>query len=93
MRDWLSGIAARLYGNKLVKEWEGRESQLAEHLADVLPRYSEARERRDPEMTAVYMGQSASFVNAIRPAREVLAGLCNDAENILRQRATFLLGG
>jgi nitronate monooxygenase len=90
--DWLPGIAARLYRNELVKEWEGRESRLAEHLEDVLPRYSDARERRDPEMTAVYMGQSASFVNSIRPAGEVLASLCNDAEKVLRQRAISLLG-
>jgi nitronate monooxygenase len=90
--DWLPGIAARLYRNRLVKEWEGREHQLAEHLDEVLPRYGEARERRDPEMTAVYMGQSVSFVNSIRPAKDVLASLCNDAENVLRTRATSLLG-
>lgn len=91
MPDWPPGIAARTYRNEFVKKWEGRECELAEQLPDILPAYAQARERRDPEMTAVYMGQSASFINSIRPAAEVLASIGNDAETLLRQRAKSLL--
>ncbi|MGH8246808.1 MAG: NAD(P)H-dependent flavin oxidoreductase [Gammaproteobacteria bacterium] len=89
--DWPAGIAARMYRNKFVKEWEGHEAQLADHLTEVLPRYDEARKRQDPEMTAIYMGQSASFVSSIRPAGDVLTSICNDAEKLLRERAKSLV--
>jgi hypothetical protein len=36
------------------------------------------------------MGQSSGFVGAIRPAVEVVASICDDAEAVLKRRARQL---
>jgi nitronate monooxygenase len=89
---WPEGIAARTYNNRFVQEWHGRENELRQGLDQVIPGYLEAAQRRDPEMVAVYFGQSAAFVDAIRPASEVLRNICEDAERVLRERRVELVG-
>lgn len=37
------------------------------------------------------MGQSAAFVDAARPAGEIVRSICEDAEGCLRERAAGLL--
>jgi nitronate monooxygenase len=89
---WPEGIAARTYNNRFVKEWQGRENELRQSLDQVLPHYLEAAKRRDPEVVAVAFGQSAAFVDAIRPASEVLYNICTEAEQVLRERRVELVG-
>ena len=89
---WPEGIAARAYHNRFIQEWHGRENELRQSLDQVIPGYLEAAQRRDPELVAVYFGQSAAFVDAIRPASEVLHNICEEAEQVLKERRVELVG-
>jgi nitronate monooxygenase len=45
----------------------------------------------DPETGVVLYGQSARFVNEVRPAADVVRSVSEDAEHILRSRPPLLL--
>ncbi len=83
-RPWPEGIAGRVYRNRLVREWEGREAELPQQREELVSDVAAARVRHDPEIAAVYMGQGAGQVNAIRPAGQVVEEICREAESILR---------
>lgn len=88
---WPDGIASRSYRNRFAAEWHGREHELRTRLEQVAPVYAQALERRDPETGAVLMGQSAAFVESIRPAADVVRSICEDAERILRDGLSMLV--
>lgn len=80
---WPPGIAGRVYRNRLVREWEGREGEITAGRAELAAIAAAGRAAADPERAAVYMGQSAAQVNALRPAGQVVAELCRDAAALL----------
>jgi nitronate monooxygenase len=88
---WPEGIASRVYRNRFVNEWHHREHELRSHVDEVAHAYARALQQRDLESTAIAMGQSAAFVDAIRPAADVVRSICEDAERILRGRPSQLL--
>jgi nitronate monooxygenase len=88
---WPEGIAARAYRNGFVNQWHRREDELRRRVDDVMTAYGQALQQRDPENTAILMGQSAAFVDAIRPAADVVRCICDDAERILRERSSRFL--
>jgi nitronate monooxygenase len=88
---WPEGIGARTYRSRFVREWDGRDEELRQRREELRKVLQEAYQR-DPEVAAVYMGQSAAFVDAVQPAADVLRRICEDAERILRERAAALLG-
>lgn len=83
---WPPGIAGRVYRNRLVREWAGREREVPARRTELAAAVAAARAGPDPEVAAVYMGQSAAQVNAIRPAAAVVAAICQEAEVMLRGR-------
>ncbi len=84
VRPWPEGIAGRVYRNRLVREWDGRDAEILARREELASDVAEARARQDAELSAVYMGQGAGQVNAIRPAAEVVQDICQGAEDILR---------
>ena len=86
-RPWPDGIAGRVYRNRLVREWDGRDAEILARREELASDVAEARARHYTELSAVYMGQGAGHVNAIRPAANVLRDICGGAENILREAA------
>lgn len=81
---WPEGITVRTRRDAVVDEWLGREQELRERLDQV-------RARLQAEGAApISMGQSAGFVGAVRPAAEVVASICDDAEAVLKRRAGAL---
>lgn len=88
---WPEGVAGRVYGNRFAQDWLGREEELRRRREELLPAYGEGQQRNDPEAVAIYMGQSAAFVDSVRPAADVLRSICDDAERILRERSAKLL--
>ena len=88
---WPEGIASRVYRNGFVAQWHGRENELRSQLAEVAPAYAQALKQRNPEATAILMGQSAAFVHAVRPAGEVVRLISEDAERVLREQSSRLL--
>ena len=84
-RPWPDGIAGRVYRNRLVREWDGRDAEILAHREELASDVAAARASADPELSAVYMGQGAGHVNAIRPAAEVIGDICARAESLLRE--------
>ena len=82
-RPWPEGIAGRVYRNRLVREWNGRDAEILAHREELASDVAAARARQDTELSAVYMGQGAGHVNAIRPVADVVKDICERAEAIL----------
>ena len=83
-RPWPEGIAGRVYRNRLVREWDGRDAEILAQREELASDVAAARAAHDPEVSSVYMGQGAGHVNAIRPAAEVVRDICQRAEQILQ---------
>ena len=83
-RPWPEGIAGRVYRNRLVREWDERDAEILAHREELASDVAAARAVGDTELSAVYMGQGAGHVNAIRPVAEVVREICENAESILR---------
>lgn len=83
---WPAGIAGRVYRNRLVREWDGRDEAILSHREELASDVAEARARHDTEVTSVYMGQGAGAVNAVLPAAKVINGICREAERLLTGR-------
>ena len=81
---WPQGVGNRTRRDDLVTRWQGREEELRQRVDDVR---AELKER---PVEQVLMGQSAGFVGAIRPAAEVIASICDEAERVLKQRVAEL---
>jgi nitronate monooxygenase len=88
---WPDGVASRVYRNPFVEQWHGRADELRTRLDEVAPAYSQALQHRDPDVISLPMGQSAAFVRAVCPAADVVRGICDDAERLLRERSSQLL--
>jgi nitronate monooxygenase len=88
---WPQGIAMRGYRNRFVERWDDKQDELRNRLTEVAQKYAQSLERRDPEETAMPMGESAAFVHAVRPAANVVRLICEEAERILRDRSLQLL--
>ena len=91
VRPWPEGIAGRVYRNRLVREWDGRDAEILARREELASDVTEARALHDPEASAVYMGQGASHINAIRPAGDVVRDICDGAEGILRELSSRIL--
>ena len=89
-RPWPEGIAGRVYRNRLVREWDGRDTEVLARREELASDVAAARANGDTELSAVYMGQGAGHVTAIRPAADVVRDICHGAESILREVTTRL---
>jgi len=78
---WPPAIGARVRRDAFTQEWADREAEL--------------RERRDSAKpgSPLYFGQSARFVEAVRPAADVVRLVSISAERFLRERSAELLSG
>ncbi len=83
---WPDQIAGRAITNDLVVKWHGKETELRSKIGEVLPLYKYSMRQNDVSKTAVYAGESVDFINAIRPASEVIIDICEEAERLLSLR-------
>ena len=86
-RPWPEGIAGRVYSNRLVREWDGRDAEILAQREELASDVAAARARQDPEVASVYMGQGAGQVQTIRSAAEVVRTIAGEAEGIIRKLA------
>jgi nitronate monooxygenase len=70
---WPSGIGERVRRDQFTDEWHERERELRAQPVK-------------PAGEAVLYGQSAAFVDAVRPAAELVRAISAEAERILRRR-------
>jgi nitronate monooxygenase len=89
-RPWPEGIGERVRRNTTTDAWEGREQELRQQREATNTTLADGQRRRDPNVAAVLMGQSAGFIGAVRPVADVVASICDDAEAVLRRRASEL---
>jgi nitronate monooxygenase len=78
-QPWPSGIGVRVQRDAFTDEWDEREHELRE-------------QRVEPETRPVLYGQSAGLVHEVRSAADVVHEISADAERVLRQRSSDLLG-
>jgi nitronate monooxygenase len=76
---WPSEIGGRVRRDAFTKEWAEREAELRE-----------CRDSAKPG-SPLYFGQSARFVEAIRPAADVVRLVSTSAERFLRERSAEVL--
>jgi nitronate monooxygenase len=88
---WPAGIGGRVWKNRLVEEWTGRERELPANREAIAARYMAAAENFDADVLDLYMGQGAAAVTAARPAADVLRDICDGAEQVLRERSSQIL--
>ena len=74
-----------MYNNRFVQTWDGRDEEIQRRREELASDAAEAWAKHDPEVASVYMGESAASIESIRPAREVLRDICDQAEHILRE--------
>ncbi|MFI6023325.1 NAD(P)H-dependent flavin oxidoreductase [Streptomyces sp. NPDC051287] len=92
---WPDGIGERVRRNRFTDEWSGREPALRER-APALRDPAGAdpfANPPDPGTGEILYGQSAAFVERVRPAAEVVRSISAEAEEILASRPRSLLGG
>ncbi len=87
---WPRGVAGRVYNNRFVQTWDGRDAEIQSRLEELASDAAEAWTKHDPEAASVYMGQSAASVGSIRPVVDVLGDVCGEAERVLRERVREL---
>ena len=84
---WPEGIAGRVYRNRLVQEWDGRDADIQAHREELASDVADARARQDPGISPVYFGQGAGQLDGIRPVTEVVLEICDAAERVIRESA------
>ncbi|MER7679666.1 nitronate monooxygenase [Streptomyces sp. NPDC096934] len=90
---WPSAIGQRVRRNRFTDEWAGREAALRDRKSEFAPMedVNPLEATPDPDTGAILYGQSASFVDAVRPAAEVVRAVSEEAEAILASRPRSLL--
>lgn len=90
---WPAGIGERVRRNRFTDEWSGREAALQERREELAPAPggNPFEEPPDPDTGAVLYGHSATFIDAVRPAAEVVQSISEEAEAILGSRPSAIL--
>lgn len=90
---WPAAIGARVRRNRFTDEWSERAATLRERKEEfALPEDVNPFEAPpDPDTSAIPYGQSAAFIDAVRPAAEVVRTISAEAEAILNSRPRSLL--
>jgi nitronate monooxygenase len=90
---WPAAIGERVRRNRFTEEWSEREAALRDRREEFAPPEgaNPFGAPPDPDTSQVLYGQSAAFIDAIRPAAEVVRAISNEAELILNSRPGSLL--
>lgn len=84
-----SGKPCRLIRNAFTRAWEGREAEIQPFPVQFervgRPAAMRAREQGDVEHGSAACGQSAALIHRVRPAREVIATIVEEAEAVLQR--------
>ncbi|MFJ9033708.1 NAD(P)H-dependent flavin oxidoreductase [Streptomyces sp. NPDC102274] len=90
---WPAAIGARVRRNRFTEEWSGREATLRDRKEEFAPvkDINPFEATPDPDTSEIIYGQSAFFVDAVRPAADLVRTICDEAEAILASRPRSLL--
>jgi nitronate monooxygenase len=90
---WPAAIGERVRRNRFTEEWAEREATLRDRREQFTPPegVNPFETPPDPDTSQIIYGQSAAFVDAIRPAAEIVTAISEEAELILSSRPRSLL--
>jgi NAD(P)H-dependent flavin oxidoreductase YrpB (nitropropane dioxygenase family) len=89
-RVW-PGAMSRAQRNKFVERWSGREWALRQNASEVGKQVAAARAAGDVDNASLSFGQDAGLIDSIKSVKEVVEGIINEAEEIIRGRLPGLL--
>ncbi len=91
-RAWPAGVAGRVVRNRFSERWHGHEEDLREHRQEAQQALVAAWQADDPEVAAVWAGEAAGLVHRVEPAGEIVRRIASQAEQVLRERVSAVLG-
>lgn len=88
---WPDGFTGRAITTGFVKEWHGRDAELAEPSVQAREqeRFWKAFHAGEAERTGVFFGEVAGLIHAVRPADEIVRDMAQGAERLLRDAGKF----
>ena len=86
------GAMSRSRRNQFIERWAGREWALRQGRAEAFAVVQAARENGDANEAPLSMGQDAGLIHDILPAREIVSRIARQAEHILADRLSRLVG-
>jgi NAD(P)H-dependent flavin oxidoreductase YrpB (nitropropane dioxygenase family) len=85
------GAMSRVWRNRFVERWSGREWQLRQRQREVLADVQAARQRDDTDEYYLFTGQTVGLIDAIEPAGQLVREIVEQAERIIRDRLAGLV--
>ena len=85
---WPDQYPGRAIANRFSQEWHGRSKQLTE--ADRAA-YNQARARGDFDVAVIYAGEAVGLIGREGSTSEIVEGIGEGAEAVLRRRGADLL--
>lgn len=82
----------RVLRNAFIARWSGRESEIPAQREALQAEVEAGNERADLAVAGVSAGVGAGLITSARPAGEIVRGIVQEAEDLLRQRPRALLG-
>ena len=82
----------RVLRNAFVDRWTGREAEIPARREALQAEVAAGHERADLAVAGVSAGVSAGLITAALPAGEIVRGIVQEAEDLLRERPRTLLG-
>ncbi len=76
----------RMLRNAFIDRWTGRESEIPAHREALQAEVAAGHERADLAVAGVSAGVSAGLITSARPASEIVRGIVQEAEDLLRER-------
>lgn len=89
--QWPDSVGERVRANSFTDKWADREPELRDRRDEFRRDDLYFGDPPDPDTDQILYGEGAGSVTAIRPAAEVIAMICSEAEQVLRSRPPMLL--
>jgi nitronate monooxygenase len=81
----------RVLRNAFIERWHGRESEIPAHRGALQAEVAAGNERADLAVAGVSAGVAAGLISSARPAGEIVRGIVQEAEDLLRERPRMLV--
>jgi len=89
-KDWPTEFDIRVLDNGFTRAWQGRETELADRLAEVEDRYQAAAEAGDADGAGVIVGEAAGLIHDIPAAGDLVERISAEAEDLLKRAPSLI---
>jgi nitronate monooxygenase len=84
-------IADRVLRNAFVDRWQGQDAEIRAQQGALRQQLAEAAQRGDAGVVDISAGAVSGIIHAVEPAGTIVQRIVQEAEQLLRERATTLL--